>query len=83
MPQTVRILGRPLGGGHHPKGVRRRPVRRESLDRVTAQYPFRVKPETDPPQPDEVAQAIEDVLAPGDDRSDPWWRAGIEESLEE
>ena len=56
---------------------------RESLDRGTPQYPFRVNPETYPPQPDEVAEAIADVLAGGEGGRDPWWQAGIEESLEE
>lgn len=56
---------------------------RESLDRGTPQYPFRVRPETDPPQTEEVAQAISDLLAGGDAAPDPWWQAGIEESVEE
>jgi hypothetical protein len=42
-----------------------------------------VIPETNPAQPPEVAEAISDVLAGGDPAPDPWWRAGIEESLEE
>jgi len=50
---------------------------------VTPEYPFRVNPETNPPQPEEVDQALADVLARDDPRPDPWWRAGIEESLEE
>jgi len=56
---------------------------RESLDRGTAEYPFRVNPDTNPPQPDEVAQAIADALASDRSPPDPWWQAGNEESLEE
>ena len=79
---TERIVCRALEGGHHPKGVRRRHPARKSLDRGTAQYPFCVNPETDPPQPSEVAEAIADVLESDDPGPDPWWQAGIEESLE-
>jgi hypothetical protein len=42
-----------------------------------------VNPGTDPPQPEEVAQVIADVLAADDAAADPWWHAGIDESLEE
>ena len=56
---------------------------RESLDRGTPQYPFRVTPETDPAQPEEVVRAIADALAAEAAAPDPWWRAGIEESLDE
>jgi hypothetical protein len=42
-----------------------------------------VNPETSPPQPDEVAKAIVQVLADGDPAPDPWWQAGIDESLDE
>ena len=83
MPQTNRIVCRPLGGGHHPNGVRGRSPTRKSLDRVSPDYPFRVTPETEPPQPAEIAQAIADVLEVDEPSPDPWWRAGIEESLEE
>jgi len=41
-----------------------------------------VTPETEP-QPAEIAQAIADVLEADEHSPDPWWRAGIEESLEE
>jgi hypothetical protein len=50
---------------------------------VTPQYPFRVSAETDPPQPDEVAQAIADLLGRDDAAPDPWWQAGIEESFDQ
>jgi hypothetical protein len=56
---------------------------RKSLDRVTAQYPFRVSSETNPPQSEEVDRAIADVLAEDAAARDPWWQAGIEEALEE
>jgi hypothetical protein len=42
-----------------------------------------VNPETTPPQPDEVAKAIGEVLAEVDPTPDPWWQAGIDESLDE
>jgi hypothetical protein len=42
-----------------------------------------VKPELEPPQPDEVAKVIGDLAAGDDPAPDPWWRAGIEEALEE
>jgi len=50
---------------------------------VSPDYPFRVTRETEPPQPAEIAQAIADVLEADEPSPDPWWRAGIEESLEE
>lgn len=55
----------------------------ESLDRGTRRYPFCVTPETDPPQSEEVAQAIGDLLAGDDAAPDPWWQAGIDESVDE
>jgi hypothetical protein len=42
-----------------------------------------VIPETDPPQSEEVEQAIADALRGDDAGPNPWWQAGIEESLEE
>jgi hypothetical protein len=42
-----------------------------------------VNPETSPPQPDEVAEAIGEVLAGEDRAPDPWWQAGIQESVDE
>jgi len=42
-----------------------------------------VSSETNPSQPEEVDEAIADVLARDDPGPDPWWQAGIEESLEE
>jgi hypothetical protein len=39
--------------------------------------------ETTPPQPDEVTRAILEAVAREGREPDPWWRAGIEESLEE
>lgn len=59
------------------------PFERESLDRGTPEYPFCVSPETNPPQPAEVAEAIRDVLAGDSPGADPWWQAGLEEALEE
>jgi len=50
---------------------------------VIPEYPFRVNPETNPPQSAEVAEAIGAVLAGDEPAPDPWWRAGIDESLEE
>jgi hypothetical protein len=50
---------------------------------VTPQYPFRVTAETKPAQTDDVVQAIEAVLAAPEPAPDPWWRAGIEEMLDE
>jgi hypothetical protein len=38
--------------------------------------------ELDPPQPDEVREAIVEVLREPSSAPDPWWRAGIEEQLE-
>ena len=55
----------------------------ESLDRGRPEYPFRVNPELDPPQSDDVARAIADALAEDDPLPAPWWQAGIEEALEE
>ena len=78
-----RIVCRPHGGGHHPKGVRSRLSTRESLDRVTGQYPFCVTFETNATQSEDVDKAIADLLGEDDAAPDPWWRAGIEESLEE
>jgi hypothetical protein len=42
-----------------------------------------VTSQTNPPQSEEVDRAIADVLAEDAATPDPWWRAGIEESLEE
>ncbi|HVU79596.1 MAG TPA: hypothetical protein VHC67_18630 [Gaiellaceae bacterium] len=40
--------------------------------------------ELDPPQPEEVARAIAAELAlPEAGAPDPWWRAGIDEALQE
>ncbi|HST15670.1 MAG TPA: hypothetical protein VLJ44_12555 [Gaiellaceae bacterium] len=39
--------------------------------------------ETSPPQSDDVARAVADALAEDDPAPGPWWRAGIEEALEE
>jgi len=50
---------------------------------VTAEYPFRVSTETDPPQPEAVVRAIAEALHADEPAPDPWWRAGIEESLDE
>ena len=55
----------------------------ESLDRGTPEYPFRVNPETNPPQSEDVARAITDVLAEDEPVPNPWWQAGIDEALEE
>src|SRR5512146_2018473 len=80
MPQTERIVCRPPGGGNHPKGVRRRAPAGKSLDRVRAEYPFRVNPETNPPQPDEISLAIAEALFADEPVPGPWWQAGIDES---
>jgi hypothetical protein len=37
--------------------------------------------ELDPPQPDEVTRAIATLLDDEEDAPDPWWQAGLEESL--
>jgi hypothetical protein len=42
-----------------------------------------VNPETNPPQPEEVDRAIADVLAEDAAAPGPWWRAGVEDALEE
>jgi hypothetical protein len=42
-----------------------------------------VNPQTDPPQPADVARVIADVLAEDDPATDPWWQAGIDDALEE
>jgi hypothetical protein len=34
-----------------------------------------------PPQPNEVAAAVERLLAEGGDDVDPWWAAGLGEAL--
>ena len=80
---TERIVCRPLGAGHHPNGVWARITTRKSLDRGTGRYPFRVSPETNPPQPEDVDRAIADVLAEDATSPDPWWQAGTQESLVE
>jgi hypothetical protein len=35
-----------------------------------------------PEQPDQVVAAIAALLAPPAPAADPWWRAGLDESLE-
>ncbi len=40
-----------------------------------------MEPELDPPQPEPVARAVAEALAEGENGPDPWWQAGIEESL--
>jgi hypothetical protein len=42
-----------------------------------------VSPETNPPQSEDVDRAIADLLGEDAAAPDPWWRAGIDESLEE
>jgi hypothetical protein len=37
--------------------------------------------ETTPPQPPEVAEAVEGALAEPPREPDPWWKAGIEENI--
>jgi hypothetical protein len=37
--------------------------------------------ELSPDQPPEIVAAVEKLLDPLAERPDPWWRAGIEESL--
>jgi hypothetical protein len=41
-----------------------------------------VDAELEPPQPEPVAAAIAEVLS-AENRPDPWWQAGIEESVRE
>jgi hypothetical protein len=36
----------------------------------------------DPTQPPEVIRAVGELLVSGDAKPDPWWQAGIDESLE-
>ena len=38
--------------------------------------------ELDPPQPSAVVAAVADALAADTPAADPWWHAGLEESLE-
>ncbi len=37
----------------------------------------------DPEQPDEVARTVEQLLEPAEPQIDPWWQAGLAESLQE
>jgi hypothetical protein len=39
--------------------------------------------ETSPSESDDVARAIEEALAAPEPAPDPWWRAGIDEALDE
>jgi hypothetical protein len=41
-----------------------------------------VQLELDPPQPPAVVAALANVLAADAPTADPWWQAGLEESLE-
>jgi hypothetical protein len=38
--------------------------------------------ELEPEQPDEVVRAVEALLSEGVPAADPWWEAGIEDSIE-
>ncbi len=38
--------------------------------------------ELTPPQPDEVVQALSELLTQPPPEPDPWWQAGIAEALE-
>ena len=38
--------------------------------------------ELDPPQPDEVARAVAELLEGDTPSPDPWWREGADENLE-
>jgi hypothetical protein len=38
--------------------------------------------ELEPEQPDEVARAVVELLADAARAPDPWWEAGIEDSIE-
>jgi hypothetical protein len=42
----------------------------------------RVELELTPSQPDEVVQALSELLTPPSAEPDPWWQAGIAEALE-
>jgi hypothetical protein len=50
---------------------------------VTGEYPFRVTPETNPPQPEDVVRALAELVEGFEPAPDPWWQAGMEEALEE
>ncbi len=39
--------------------------------------------ELDPPQPDEVAPVLGELLDERNASPDPWWQAGIDEALDE
>jgi len=45
-------------------------------------YARRVEIELDPSQPPEVTRAVSELLATRPAGADPWWAAGVEESLE-
>ncbi|HEY7397128.1 MAG TPA: hypothetical protein VH538_02410 [Gaiellaceae bacterium] len=38
--------------------------------------------ELDPAQPDAIVSAVAELLAPAASAPDPWWQAGLDESLE-
>ena len=37
--------------------------------------------ELEPEQPGPVTRAVEELLSRGEETPDPWWQAGIEETL--
>jgi hypothetical protein len=39
--------------------------------------------ELEPAQPEAVVSAVEDLLDPGPPEPDPWWRAGLNEILQD
>ena len=63
-----------LGTSSRADGVGRVPAERSSVPGVDL--------ELEPPQPDEIVAAVAELLADEHRTSDPWWRAGLEETLE-
>jgi len=61
-------------------GAARRCIGRPSAGPARA---FNVPPvdvELEPEQPDEVARAVQELLAEGRPAPDPWWEAGIDDA---
>lgn len=56
----------------------------ESLEQVTERdaYAPGMELELDPAQPDAIVSAVAELLAPAASAPDPWWQAGLDESLE-
>ena len=61
------------------------PENAESLERVTVEKDYHLRAVDvvlSPPQPDEVEQAVEQLLEAAPAAPDPWWQAGVDEALE-